>query len=85
MGGIAILGAAFLGWLIPHGRAGLVFSDQVIIMWVAIFVLAGIGFLDDYLKVRRQHNRGIFGRKGLDHLRHRCALDVAVGITNGCQ
>jgi UDP-N-acetylmuramyl pentapeptide phosphotransferase/UDP-N-acetylglucosamine-1-phosphate transferase len=63
MGGIAILGAAFLGWLIPHGRAGLVFSDQVIIMWVAIFVLAGIGFLDDYLKVRRQHNRGIFGRK----------------------
>ena len=63
MGGIAILSAAFLGWLIPHGRAGLVFSDQVIIMWVAIIVLAGIGFLDDYLKVRRQHNRGIFWKK----------------------
>ncbi len=63
MGGIAILFSAWLGWLIPHAREGLVFSDQVLIMWLAIVVLAGIGFLDDYLKVRRQHNRGIFWKK----------------------
>jgi phospho-N-acetylmuramoyl-pentapeptide-transferase len=32
-------------------------------MWLTIFVLAAIGFLDDFLKVRRQHNRGIFWKK----------------------
>jgi phospho-N-acetylmuramoyl-pentapeptide-transferase len=63
MGGIAILLAAFFGWLIPHAREGLVFSDQALFMWLAIIILAAIGFLDDYLKVRRQHNRGIFWKK----------------------
>lgn len=63
MGGIAILLAAFFGWLIPHAREGLVFSDQALFMWLAIVILAAIGFLDDYLKVRRQHNRGIFWKK----------------------
>jgi phospho-N-acetylmuramoyl-pentapeptide-transferase len=63
MGGIGILLAAFIGWVIPHARAGLAFSDQALIMWLTIFVLAAIGFLDDYLKVRRQHNRGIFWKK----------------------
>ncbi|MFM7524917.1 MAG: hypothetical protein ACKO48_00165, partial [Actinomycetota bacterium] len=63
MGGIAILSAAFIGWLLPHMRDGLAFSDQAMIMWVAVAVLAAIGFLDDFLKVRRQHNRGIFWKK----------------------
>jgi phospho-N-acetylmuramoyl-pentapeptide-transferase len=63
MGGLAILAAAFVGWLVPHVRQGLTFSDQAMIMWIAIFVLAVIGFLDDFLKVRRQHNRGIFWKK----------------------
>jgi len=63
MGGIAILGAGFLGWLVAHVREGLPFSDQAIVIWVTIMVLASIGFLDDFLKVRRQHNRGIFWKK----------------------
>ena len=63
MGGIAILSAGFLGWLVAHSREGLPFSDQAIVIWVTIFVLATIGFLDDYLKVRRHHNRGIFWKK----------------------
>jgi phospho-N-acetylmuramoyl-pentapeptide-transferase len=63
MGGIAILSAGFLGWLIAHVREGLPFSDQAIVIWLTIFVLATIGFLDDFLKVRRQHNRGIFWKK----------------------
>jgi phospho-N-acetylmuramoyl-pentapeptide-transferase len=63
MGGIAILSAGFLGWLIAHVREGLPFSDQAIVIWLTIFVLAAIGFLDDFLKVRRQHNRGIFWKK----------------------
>ena len=63
MGGIAILLAGFLGWAVAHVREGLPFSDQAIIIWLTIVVLATIGFLDDYLKVRRQHNRGIFWKK----------------------
>lgn len=63
MGGIAILAAGFLGWLVAHVREGLPFSDQAIVIWLTIFVLATIGFLDDFLKVRRQHNRGIFWKK----------------------
>jgi phospho-N-acetylmuramoyl-pentapeptide-transferase len=63
MGGIAILLAGFLGWLVAHVREGLPFSDQALVIWLTIAVLATIGFLDDYLKVRRQHNRGIFWKK----------------------
>jgi phospho-N-acetylmuramoyl-pentapeptide-transferase len=63
MGGIAILGAGFTGWAVAHVRDGLPFSDQAIVIWLTVFVLAAIGFLDDFLKVRRQHNRGIFWKK----------------------
>ena len=63
MGGIAILLAAAVGWLAAHLRGGLPFSDQAAIIWLTVFVLAAIGFLDDYLKVKRQHNRGIFWKK----------------------
>lgn len=63
MGGIAILFAGAIGWTVAHVRAGLPFSDQAAIIWLTVFVLGVIGFLDDFLKVRRQHNRGIFWKK----------------------
>ena len=63
MGGIAILVAGAIGWTVAHVRAGLPFSDQAAIIWITVLVLGIIGFLDDYLKVRRQHNRGIFWKK----------------------
>ncbi len=63
MGGIAILFSAGLGWFVAHFRDGLPFSDQSMIIWVAIFVLGFVGFLDDFLKVQRQHNRGLFWKK----------------------
>lgn len=63
MGGIAILFSGALGWLVAHLRSGLVFSDQAMLIWLTVFVLGAIGFLDDYLKVKRQHNRGIFWKK----------------------
>ena len=63
MGGIAIILAAATGWVAAHLRGGLAFSDQAAIIWLTVFVLAAIGFLDDYLKVKRQHNRGIFWKK----------------------
>lgn len=63
MGGIAILGAGALGWTAAHIRRGLPFSDQAMIIWLTVFTLGFIGFVDDFLKVRRQHNRGIFWKK----------------------
>lgn len=63
MGGLAMVVAAFLGWLIAHLRDGLPFSDQAMIAWVGILVMATVGLLDDYIKVKKAHNRGIFWKR----------------------
>lgn len=63
MGGLAIIVAAFIGWFVAHLRRGLAFSDQAMIIWVGILAMAFMGFLDDYIKVKRSHNRGIFWKK----------------------
>ena len=39
MGGIAILVAALVGWLVAHVRHGLAFSDQALIVWVGILAM----------------------------------------------
>jgi phospho-N-acetylmuramoyl-pentapeptide-transferase len=76
MGGLAIVGAALAGWVAAHLRRGLAFSDQAMIMWLGILALGFMGFLDDYLKVRRAHNRGIlWSKKG------QISFGVAVLIT----
>jgi phospho-N-acetylmuramoyl-pentapeptide-transferase len=59
MGGLAILLAALFGYLVPHVLRRVTFSNQAIWMFVGILIMASLGFLDDYLKVRRQHNRGV--------------------------
>ena len=63
MGGIAIMLSAFIGWAVAHLRGGIALSDQAMIMWAICGVLSVIGFLDDFLKVRNAHNRGIFCKK----------------------
>lgn len=63
MGGIAIIGAALAGWLLAHLRDGIAFSDQALIIWVTVIIMALMGFLDDYMKVIKAHNRGIFWKK----------------------
>jgi phospho-N-acetylmuramoyl-pentapeptide-transferase len=63
MGGIAIMVSAFIGWGAAHVRGGIALSDQAMIMWAICGVLSVIGFLDDYLKVHRAQNRGIFWKK----------------------
>jgi len=62
MGGLAIVVAAFLGWMVAHVR-DLAFSDQAIIAWIGILVMSMMGFLDDYIKVKKSHNRGIFWKR----------------------
>jgi phospho-N-acetylmuramoyl-pentapeptide-transferase len=63
MGGIAIVVSAFFGWVVAHFRHGLVFSNQAVIAWVGILALSAMGFLDDYIKINKGHNRGIFWKK----------------------
>ena len=65
MGGIAIMLSAFVGWLVAHLRGGIALSDQAMIMWAICGLVSVVGFLDDFLKVRRSHNRGLlWKRKG---------------------
>jgi phospho-N-acetylmuramoyl-pentapeptide-transferase len=62
MGGLAIVVAAFVGWVVAHVR-DIAFSDQAMIVWVGILAMAFMGFLDDFIKVRKRHNRGIFWKQ----------------------
>lgn len=60
MGGIAIIVAAFLGYLASHIRTEAIkFADTAIALWVLILGLAAVGFVDDYLGVRRARNLGL--------------------------
>jgi phospho-N-acetylmuramoyl-pentapeptide-transferase len=63
MGGLAIVIAAFLGWLVAHVRADLPFATQSMIVWAGVLFMALMGFLDDFIKVRKRHNRGIFWKQ----------------------
>ena len=59
MGGISILCAATLGYLLSHIRHGVIFSNQTLVMFAGVFVMAGIGLIDDLIKVRNKRNRGV--------------------------
>ncbi len=63
MGGLAIIGAAFCGWFVAHARDGLAFSTQAMILWCGVLVMSFMGFLDDYIKITKAHNRGIFWKR----------------------
>jgi phospho-N-acetylmuramoyl-pentapeptide-transferase len=62
MGGLAIVVAAFVGWAVAHVR-DIAFSDQAMIIWVGVLSMSAMGFLDDWIKVRKRHNRGIFWKR----------------------
>ena len=62
MGGLAIVASALTGWLVAHTR-DIAFSDQAMIVWVGILGMSFMGFLDDWIKVRKRHNRGIFWKQ----------------------
>mgnify|MGYP003343753161 FL=1 len=75
MGGIALLGAAAIGYLASHVRRGVVFSDQTLVMFVGVALMAGIGLVDDWLKVRTRQNRGVLWK-----LKGWITLGVSMGI-----
>ena len=75
MGGLAIIGAALVGYLVSHLREGVVFSNQTLIMWVGVLAMALVGFVDDAIKLRTRRNRGVLWRhKGY------ITLAIAIGI-----
>ncbi|MGZ6961802.1 MAG: phospho-N-acetylmuramoyl-pentapeptide-transferase, partial [Ilumatobacteraceae bacterium] len=75
MGGLAIVGAAAVGYLVSHLREGVVFSNQTLIMWVGVLAMALVGFVDDAIKLRTRRNRGVLWRhKGY------ITLAIAIGI-----
>ncbi len=60
MGGVAIVGAAFLGYLVAHiNSEAIKFADTAIALWVLILGLFVVGFVDDYLGVRKARNLGL--------------------------
>lgn len=79
MGGLAIIAAAVIGYVVSHFRRGVVYSDQTLIMWGGVAATAAIGLVDDLIKVRSHRNRGVLWRhKG--YLTFALALLIATAL-----
>jgi phospho-N-acetylmuramoyl-pentapeptide-transferase len=60
MGGIAIVGGVILGYLVSHVRTEqLKFARTGLTLMFLVIGLAVVGFIDDYLAVRRGRNLGL--------------------------
>jgi phospho-N-acetylmuramoyl-pentapeptide-transferase len=60
MGGIAIVAGALLGYVVAHARSDqLKFARTGLTLLFLVVGLAVVGFLDDYLAVRRGRNLGL--------------------------
>jgi len=60
MGGIAIVGSALVGYLVAHVRTEQIrFARAGVTLVVLIVAMAAVGFVDDYLGVRRGRNLGL--------------------------
>jgi phospho-N-acetylmuramoyl-pentapeptide-transferase len=60
MGGLAIVGGALLGYLAAHVRGEQVkFARTGLTLMALVIGLAIVGFIDDYLGVRRRRNLGL--------------------------
>ncbi|MDA8063225.1 MAG: phospho-N-acetylmuramoyl-pentapeptide-transferase [Actinomycetota bacterium] len=62
MGGIAIVGAAILGYTVAHAGRLEIFTARGIAAVVTIGLAALIGFVDDYMKVSRRRSLGLNAR-----------------------
>ena len=84
MGGLVVLAAALLGYLVSHVRAGVVFSDQTLIVIGGVIAMAGLGLIDDLMKVRARQNRGVYWKvKGvLSYLMAIAIATVLVVVTD---
>jgi phospho-N-acetylmuramoyl-pentapeptide-transferase len=62
MGGLMIVGAAVVGYVIGHGRAGAIFTVTGLITMLTIVAAGAVGAIDDWIKVRNERNAGLTAR-----------------------
>jgi phospho-N-acetylmuramoyl-pentapeptide-transferase len=75
MGGVAIVGAASIGYGVAHLRGGVIFTYTGLVVMAAIIGAGAVGFMDDWIKVTRERNLGLSKRaKSLG------LLTVAIGF-----
>jgi phospho-N-acetylmuramoyl-pentapeptide-transferase len=63
MGGVAIIGAAVIGYLVEHVEG--TFTTRGLVAMLAICASAGLGLVDDWIKVHRQRSLGLNKRAKL--------------------
>lgn len=59
MGGVAIVGGAFLGYALSDVLSGGTFTRTGLIVMATICAAAAVGFMDDWLKVSKERNLGL--------------------------
>jgi len=59
MGGIIIILASFVGYLISHLLTGVAISVSVLLVMALMFTLGSVGLMDDWLKVSKQRSLGL--------------------------
>src|SRR5689334_17757648 len=59
MGGVAIVSAAVIGYLVAHLRHGVIFTYSGLLVMAAIIGAGIVGLLDDWIKVTRERNLGL--------------------------
>jgi phospho-N-acetylmuramoyl-pentapeptide-transferase len=57
MGGVAIIGAAVTGYLVEHVDG--TFTTRGLVAMLAVCASAGVGLIDDWIKVHRQRSLGL--------------------------
>jgi len=65
MGGVALVGGAVAGYLLAHAGTNVAFSRPGVLVIAVMLGSAGIGFVDDWIKVRHQRSLGLNKRAKL--------------------
>jgi phospho-N-acetylmuramoyl-pentapeptide-transferase len=82
MGGLAIVGAALVAYVLTHLRRGVVFSDQTLVVIGGILAMGALGAVDDVKKLLARQNRGVYWKvKGAVSYLMSLAIAAALVLT----
>lgn len=59
IGGVCIVAAAFIGYAVAHSRPGAIYTRSGLCVMLLILMVAIVGFLDDWLKLRKGRSLGL--------------------------